>query len=65
MPLVLQHTGKTIQILLTSGLLPAAAIAIILNLVLQKISTTDRTGITNISSPDFSRRGESGSIFWI
>ncbi|PHQ97516.1 MAG: uracil permease [Marinosulfonomonas sp.] len=33
-PESLQHTGKTIQILMTSGLLPAAAIAIILNLVL-------------------------------
>lgn len=33
-PDALQHTGKTMQILLTSGLLPAAAIAIILNLVL-------------------------------
>ncbi len=33
-PEALQHTGKTLQILLTSGLLPAAAIAIILNLVL-------------------------------
>jgi len=33
-PDALQHTGKTIQILLTSGLLPAAAIAIVLNLVL-------------------------------
>ena len=33
-PEALQHTGKTIQILLTSGLLPAAAIAIILNLML-------------------------------
>ena len=33
-PDALQHTGKTIQILLTSGLLPAAAIAIILNLIL-------------------------------
>lgn len=33
-PEALQHTGKTIQILLTSGLLPAAAIAIILNLLL-------------------------------
>ncbi|MEE9428838.1 MAG: nucleobase:cation symporter-2 family protein [Paracoccaceae bacterium] len=33
-PEALQHTGKTAQILLTSGLLPAAAIAIILNLVL-------------------------------
>jgi len=33
-PEALQHTGKTLQILLTSGLLPAAAIAIILNLLL-------------------------------
>ncbi|MBV1867941.1 MAG: purine permease [Marinosulfonomonas sp.] len=33
-PEALQHTGKTVQILLTSGLLPAAAIAIILNLIL-------------------------------
>jgi xanthine permease len=33
-PDALQHTGKTMQILLTSGLLPAAAIAIILNLLL-------------------------------
>lgn len=33
-PEALQHTGKTAQILLTSGLLPAAAIAIVLNLLL-------------------------------
>ncbi len=33
-PDALQHTGKTMQILRTSGLLPAAAIAIILNLLL-------------------------------
>ncbi len=33
-PGALQHLGKTAQILLTSGLLPAAAIAIVLNLVL-------------------------------
>ncbi len=33
-PSALQHVGKTAQILLTSGLLPAAAIAIILNLML-------------------------------
>lgn len=33
-PEALQHTGKTIQSLLTSGLLPAAVIAIVLNLVL-------------------------------
>jgi len=33
-PEALQHTGKTVQILLTSGLLPAAAIAIVLNLLL-------------------------------
>ncbi|MDP4034198.1 MAG: nucleobase:cation symporter-2 family protein, partial [Pseudorhodobacter sp.] len=33
-PEALQHMGRTAQILLTSGLLPAAAIAIILNLVL-------------------------------
>ncbi len=33
-PEALQHTGKTIQILMTSGLLPAAVIAIVLNLVL-------------------------------
>jgi len=33
-PEALQHTGKTVQILMTSGLLPAAAIAIILNLIL-------------------------------
>jgi NCS2 family nucleobase:cation symporter-2 len=30
----LQHTSKTLQILLTSGLLPAAVIAIVLNLIL-------------------------------
>ena len=30
----LQHLGRTAQILLTSGLLPSAAIAIVLNLVL-------------------------------
>lgn len=33
-PSALQHLGATAQILLTSGLLPAAAIAIVLNLVL-------------------------------
>lgn len=33
-PMALQHLGKTAQILLTSGLLPAAAIAIVLNLML-------------------------------
>ncbi|WP_022702639.1 uracil-xanthine permease family protein [Pseudorhodobacter ferrugineus] len=33
-PSALQHVGKTAQILLTSGLLPAAFIAIVLNLVL-------------------------------
>ncbi len=33
-PEALQHVGKTMQILLTSGLLPAAIIAIVLNLVL-------------------------------
>jgi len=33
-PDALQHTGKTVQILLTSGLLPAAALSIILNLLL-------------------------------
>jgi xanthine permease len=33
-PEALQHLGRTAQILLTSGLLPAAAIAIILNLAL-------------------------------
>lgn len=33
-PDAVQHTGKTMQILLTSGLLPAAIIAIVLNLVL-------------------------------
>ena len=33
-PSALQHTGKTLQILLTSGLLPAAVIAIVLNLIL-------------------------------
>jgi xanthine permease len=33
-PEALQHLGKTAQILLTSGLLPAALIAIVLNLVL-------------------------------
>lgn len=33
-PDALQHMGKTLQILLTSGLLPAATLAIILNLVL-------------------------------
>lgn len=33
-PEALQHMGKTAQILLTSGLLPAAVIAIVLNLVL-------------------------------
>ncbi|QYK42964.1 MAG: purine permease [Paracoccaceae bacterium] len=33
-PAALQHMGRTAQILLTSGLLPAAAIAIVLNLLL-------------------------------
>ncbi|HPD91027.1 MAG: purine permease [Rhodobacter sp.] len=33
-PSALQHVGRTMQILLTSGLLPAAGIAVILNLVL-------------------------------
>ena len=33
-PEALQHLGRTAQILLTSGLLPSAAIAIVLNLVL-------------------------------
>lgn len=33
-PEALQHMGRTVQILLTSGLLPAAAIAIVLNLLL-------------------------------
>ncbi|MEP3436258.1 MAG: solute carrier family 23 protein, partial [Hoeflea sp.] len=33
-PEALQHLGKTAQILLTSGLLPAALIAIVLNMVL-------------------------------
>jgi xanthine/uracil permease len=33
-PSALQHTGKTLQILLTSGLLPAAVISIVLNLIL-------------------------------
>ncbi len=33
-PEALQHMGKTMQILLTSGLLPAATLAIVLNLVL-------------------------------
>jgi NCS2 family nucleobase:cation symporter-2 len=33
-PSALQHLGKTAQILLTSGLLPAATIAIVLNLLL-------------------------------
>jgi NCS2 family nucleobase:cation symporter-2 len=33
-PNALQHMGQTAQVLLTSGLLPAAAIAIILNLIL-------------------------------
>jgi xanthine/uracil permease len=33
-PTALQHLPKTLQILLTSGLLPAAGLSIILNLVL-------------------------------
>jgi xanthine/uracil permease len=33
-PGALQHVGKTMQILLTSGLLPAALLAVILNLIL-------------------------------
>ncbi|WP_430464772.1 uracil-xanthine permease family protein [Tabrizicola sp.] len=38
-PEALQHMGRTAQILLTSGLLPAAAIAIVLNLVLPEDQT--------------------------
>lgn len=33
-PTALQHLGKTLQILLTSGLLPAAFLAVVLNLIL-------------------------------
>jgi len=33
-PGALQHLGKTMQILLTSGLLPAAFITVVLNLIL-------------------------------
>jgi xanthine permease len=41
-PSALQHTGNTVQILLTSGLLPAAFIAIVLNLILpQTLGETD------------------------
>ncbi len=40
-PTALQHVGKTAQILLTSGLLPAAAIAVILNLVLPEHLAND------------------------
>ena len=42
-PSALQHVGKTAQILLTSGLLPAAAIAIILNLVLPEDLAAEAT----------------------
>lgn len=42
-PSALQHVGKTAQILLTSGLLPAAAIAVILNLVLPEDLTEEST----------------------
>jgi len=35
-PSALQHTGETAQILLSSGLLPAAFLSIVLNLVLPK-----------------------------
>lgn len=42
-PSALQHFGKTAQILLTSGLLPAAAIAIILNLVLPEELSAEAT----------------------
>ena len=40
-PSALQHVGKTAQILLTSGLLPAAFIAIVLNLVLPENLSDD------------------------
>jgi xanthine/uracil permease len=33
-PSALQHVGKTMHILLTSGLLPAAVISIVLNMIL-------------------------------
>ena len=33
-PEALQHLGKTASILMTSGLLPAAIIAVVLNLVI-------------------------------
>ena len=42
-PTALQHVGKTAQILLSSGLLPAAAIAIILNLVLPEELAAEAT----------------------
>jgi NCS2 family nucleobase:cation symporter-2 len=35
-PTALQHLPRTLQILLTSGLLPAAGLSILLNLVLPK-----------------------------
>ncbi len=42
-PSALQHVGKTAQILLTSGLLPAAGIAVILNLVLPEELSSEST----------------------
>ncbi|WP_372604126.1 uracil-xanthine permease family protein [Actibacterium sp.] len=42
-PSALQHVGKTAQILLTSGLLPAAAIAVFLNLILPEELAAEAT----------------------
>ncbi|MCB1438148.1 MAG: purine permease [Nitratireductor sp.] len=48
-PSALQHLGKTMQILLTSGLLPAAAIAVGLNLLLpEDLGGDDYEGETQI-----------------
>ncbi len=48
-PDALQHLNRTVQILLTSGLLPAATIAIILNLVLPEDLDADGDNETQIS----------------
>lgn len=49
-PSALQHTGETAQILLSSGLLPAAFLAIVLNLILPE----------HIAGDDIGGRGEAG-----
>ncbi len=48
-PGALQHLDRTVQILLTSGLLPSAAIAIILNLVLPEDLDADGDHETQVS----------------